>query len=297
MRPDEAAWPAGGLADNGAAMKTYFAALPLVLLSASAFAQGQDIVVQGQRALDPPAAREFVARVSRATDGQLARYRDAICPVVVGLPQEQARTVERRIRALAAEVGARADPDSDCPQNLMILAAANLDAFYAEARLKKPEWFTGVPRAEVLRVGAEAGPVRNWSATSLRNDDGADPPAGVLGLGGRSMIVREASILRRPVQQQIDMSFVVFQRSALEGLTLNQIAAYAVMRGLTRTDVPQNPATGTILSLFDPAASPRPEGLSDADMILLKALYSGDGRDSAQTERGRIAARLSKAQP
>jgi hypothetical protein len=78
-----------------------------------------------------------------------------------------------------------------------------------------------------------------------------------------------------PVSYDIVSTLVVFDASRVEGMTLAQLADYATMRGLARTrSAREGAAMDTILTLFDPAASP-PGGLTEFDRAYLASLYDG----------------------
>ena len=299
MASDEAAWLwriNAGMISDMTLRSILLASLAALASAGAASAAAQDIVVQAPQQLDPPKARRFVGQVSRAVDGQLVRLREPVCPAVIGLKDESARAIERRIGELARSVGAKVAADADCQHNLVVMFPANANAFMAEARARRPAWFEGLGRAEVERI-AGTGAVRSWALTSLRNDDGQDPPATGFRFGGRSMIVRDASILRRSTLRQVEMSFLLIERIEAEGLTVNQLAAYALMRGLTRTDVPLESPAPTILTLFDPTVAQEETDLTAADRAFLTALYESDPRDDALRVRARIAAKLAGPTP
>ena len=277
-----------------------FLLFPVALLGFAgpvlAEAPGDEIVVSGQRALEPEVARAYVASVTRATAAQIARYHEPVCPVVMGLPAPQARIVERRIRSLAAEVGASAEKDGNCNGNLVVMLASDGSKLFDSIRRDKQRWLDGLQPADIRRIANLPPPVRSWHVTSLRNEDGRGTGSYGEDSEGAAIEVRSASYLRRPTRQHIDGSLLIIDHSAAEGLTLYQIAAYAVMRGLARTETPADARVDTILNLFTPGA-PRPVGLSEADRIYLKALYNSDGSLPAIQEEHRIAVSLSQAKP
>jgi hypothetical protein len=72
-------------------------------------------------------------------------------------------------------------------------------------------------------------------------------------------------------------AMVLFDRNAVRGLTLTQLADYAAFRALTRM-LPQTSDTraDSIVSLFDGAGN-RPAELTAFDRAYLGALYNGLG--------------------
>src|SRR5215831_4196517 len=69
---------------------------------------GPTIVVTGKRLLTEEKALEVVRRVARPVDGQLARFKEPVCPRVIGFQSQYETLVAKRIRAVAESVGAGA---------------------------------------------------------------------------------------------------------------------------------------------------------------------------------------------
>ena len=81
---------------------------------------------------------------------------------------------------------------------------------------------------------------------------------------------------------------------ALDGLTTIQLADYAAMRLLAKTDPAKVPASApTILSILDASLDTNvPITLTSWDMAFLKGLYSSTDRAYANRQRGEIRERL-----
>src|SRR5690606_5441913 len=81
------------------------------------------------------------------------------------------------------------------------------------------------------------------------------------------------SLIGGGTRRVITSSMVFFDRDALEGTTLRQLADYAAMRVFAQTrDARGDNAPHSILSLFDEGAAP-PEGLTAFDRAFLTTLY------------------------
>jgi hypothetical protein len=274
------------------------AAAPAAALAQAATPQ-DDIVVRDRREVDRKAVETYVANISVRSDGQLARFHQPVCPVVIGLPRPYSTMIEKRVVADAVAAGAPVAKKSDCAPNFIIVIAASGSDLIDDIRVNRPGWLDGLTTAQVAALAAPA-PARAWSVTSLRNEDGeglrrgADS-AGSDPLAGKPVLrVMSASIIKQPTRQDVEASFVVIDKAPTFGLTLRQIADYAVMRGLahTRTPAPGG-AIDTILSLFDGSPT-TPRELTGTDAAYLRALYASDGRDAAVTERNAITRRITK---
>lgn len=264
------------------------AAAASVLAAGGASAQetpGADVTVTGQREIPPKVAQRYVAEVSAGVDGQLTRFKVPVCPTVIGIADEYARIIAKRIRAVAREVGAPV-ADENCRGNLVMIFARDGDALVKDMRAKTPRIFEGVNDVDLKRAFRE-GPVHAWNATEILNEDGQRPT-------GPTMTVKTASILYLPTQQAIVGSVIVLDHEATLGKTLNQLGDYVAMRALAgalppRKDVPAD----TILTLFD-AKDHVPSQLSEVDRSYLRGLYATNPTMKGRVAKGRISRQIQK---
>ncbi|MGH9563407.1 MAG: hypothetical protein ACRD3S_18285, partial [Terracidiphilus sp.] len=85
--------------------------------------------------------------------------------------------------------------------------------------------------------------------------------------------------------------FAIIDTHRTEHVTLDQLAAYVAMAGLTQVDLDANLGTApSILRLFTPSADNQPSGLSSWDAAFLKALYQSN--QTSHTQRFDIAERV-----
>lgn len=257
-----------------------------------------DIVITGRKAPDRPTAERFVGAISVRSGDQLARFHQPVCPLVIGLPAYHAGIVQDRIREDAKAIGLEVAKSNKCDANLIVVIAGNGANLVKDIRINRPGWLEGLTPGEIDRL-IEPGPVRAWSVTSLRNGNGQGlytPPLGSGAGQGDAPVMRvmTASIIAVPTRSDLEAGFVVIDQGATIGLSLRQIADYAAMRGFARTKSPGDAAVGTILTLFDPAATARARSLTDVDLSYLRALYSNSGERAAVTERAAIARRIAK---
>lgn len=275
----------------------------LALVPDAAFAQTaprqDDIVIRDRREADRKAVETYVANISVRSDGQLARFHQPVCPLLIGLPRPYSTMIEQRIVADAVAAGAPVAKKARCAPNLIVVIAGSGSDLVKDIRINRPGWVDGLSPAD-LDALVVPGPARAWSVTSLRNEDGEglrtpSTTAGSAPLEGKPVLrVMSASILKQPTRQDVEAAFVVIDKAPTFGLTLRQIADYAAMRALAHT---RPPAPGgsidTILSLLDGAPTP-PRELTATDAAYLRALYAADGRDAAVIERDRITRRIAK---
>lgn len=254
--------------------------------------QDQDIVVTGQKRIPAKEAHHYVRQISSTVGDQMARFRDPVCPAVIGLNAQYADTIARRIRQIAQRAGAPVDKEK-CRPNLVVIVASDADRLVRDARKHIPWLFAGLETTE-LRRAMRDGPVHVWNTTQVRNEDGQGLKANNTGAGGDAPMleVKTASFITLPTEQATVQSMVVLTADALLGKSLTQIADYVAMRALAGARPPVDPTPGdTILTLFDPGATP-PPGASSLDVSYLDALYHSRPNQSAIKQKSEISRRL-----
>src|ERR1700761_2179638 len=100
------------------------------------------IVVQGHRPPDPAVMRSAVRAIGRAKDvgngdTQMARWVAPACPVVIGLPDKDARAFEAAIRAVAAEVNAPVG-GAHCQRNIEVVVTSDPRAALLDVKAREP---------------------------------------------------------------------------------------------------------------------------------------------------------------
>ena len=136
MMPRTGPWRAPAL------MRTSLSLLAMATIFAGATAQAQvvedrPIVVTGKKTTPKKEALRQLRQIVTTVDGQLARFAEPVCPIVLGLSPESGLAVARRIRDIAAEAGAKVAEDR-CDPNIVIIIAADADIFTAALRSAFP---------------------------------------------------------------------------------------------------------------------------------------------------------------
>lgn len=243
----------------------------------------EGIVVTGQREVTAKAARRYIRQISSSVDGQLIRFRDAVCPVVIGFADPYDGVIARRIRGVAKQAGVEVAGET-CRGNLILIVTDDADKLVKEMREKTPWVFDGLNSVDLQRTFRE-GPVHVWNTTELLNEDGQPQVGG-------TMTVKSASILDLPTQQAVVGSMVVIDQKTLLGKTLTQIADYTAMRALAGARPPGDGIEAdTILTLFDPLV-PAPPRMTSIDQSYLQGLYEARPTSRAITAMGRISRRI-----
>src|SRR5258707_10986313 len=82
---------------------------------------------------------EFVDSHSAVTHlGKIARWEEGVCPSVTGLPANFTKFITKRIRDLAASVGAPVNPDESCRSNIDIVFTTKAQELLNSIREQQP---------------------------------------------------------------------------------------------------------------------------------------------------------------
>jgi hypothetical protein len=220
-------------------------------------------------------ARDISDITSDIYDKPLARIEDRLCPGVIGLRQAAAELMIDRIRWNAERLDMWLADDAGCSPNLIIAFVEDGKAQIAELHENQPWLFQSMTLPERRALLEQDGPVRVWTTAQLRTRDGmpiqrrenlTDPPV-------VSMWMAHSKIYLT-IREDITQVVVLFDRDAVRGKTVIQLADYATMRSFARTRPAEGGAVAldTILTLFDADALP-PDGLTEFDQAYLRSVY------------------------
>jgi hypothetical protein len=211
------------------------------------------------------------------TDGPIPRFEDALCPGVVGLKVEAAETLVGRFRANAEALGRRMAPPETCEANVVVAFVDDGQAVLGQMHREQSHAFAEMSPTERSALLAQQGPVHVLNRIFTRTRDGlpvyrrdslTDLPQAVMWSAH--------SKIYAATRQDIVYSLVLIDRSAVRGLSVNQLADYATVRALVHSP-PSAQETGgdSILALFDSTQATRPAELTSFDHALLGSLYYG----------------------
>lgn len=206
----------------------------------------------------------------------LPRFEDRMCPGIIGLERSFAELMVTRIRANAESVGVRLADEASCDVNVIVAFVDDGQAYLADLVERRGYLFSQMDRPDLDALLAQEGPVTVWHQVTARTRDG-------IRVGGRDnlMDLPEAGMwqahsrIYRPVRHDITYSLVLFDRDAVEGMNLRQLADHASLRALA-TAFPDETGVSqeSILTLFDDGAA-QPGALTAFDNAWLNRLYSG----------------------
>lgn len=230
---------------------------------------------------DAPAARRFADTLTRRAESTipLARFTTPVCVGAAGLPVAQLEAISDRIVRVALNAGiAVADPG--CRPTILVVFADTPAATIERLRLRSAGLFGNLSLDEIRHITARKGAAYAWSTAQVFSRDGQPAVNGVV----RGYAV---SAVHLPFRRDMIASVVLFDRAAIVGRGIEQLADYAAMRALTGTDPIDAKGTDSILTLFD--GPPPPDRLTPLDAAFLRGYYAGPGNVTALAKRGQIA--------
>lgn len=205
----------------------------------------------------------------------LPRIEGALCPGVMGLSTQPALTMLDRVRTNAERFGIRlADPET-CLPNLLVAFVSDGQTSVDVLMDAQPQLFASLSMQERRALRQETGPVRAWNLVQSYTRDGmwVSKREGLFEIPRATMWSAHSKIYTA-TRRDILSTVVIFDAEQVRGMTLQQLADYASMRGFANDFTAYPDArSNTILELFDGGS--QPSALTSADHKFLATLYSG----------------------
>ena len=232
----------------------------------------------------------FVRSITRnpgfSDNESLVRWNSPICLLAAGFLPDDTKIVSERLFHIISAVGAPLAKDNPCKPNFVIVTTAEpnrvMDAWYARDK----QLFGDASPLQIRHfLSSNNGrPIRVW-----RNIDFGRTSTMRLGHFVPSNSRAESSPFIWNEVLSFYSIFVIVDARLVEHVTLEEIADYVAMTGLSNVDLDADVGSApTILRLF--ASSDRLAGLSLWDTAFLAALYQSD--QHSRTQRHDIAERV-----
>lgn len=245
--------------------------------------------------------------------GQIGRWRDPVCAVVVGLAQDdQAAMIKARIESVAQQVGLPA-AGAGCVANVEVVFT-DQPQLTMDMVAKRREYLLGYyhnhKRNQLKTV---TRPVQSWYVTSTRGEGTGTVAAAFSAFQDFSNFrmdevddpdipppngCADSRIAATCLQSRFRNVFILADSRALNGKALGLAADYFAL--LTLAQPRSLDGCGALPSVVDafakspcPGRDP-PDGLTPADAAYLTALYQADLRMRKVTEQADIARRMAK---
>ena len=252
---------------------------------------------------------KFIAAHARpaVVTGQLARWREGICPETSGLSPAFNSFVSARIQAVAVVVGAPHKDAGHCKSNVRVLFT-NEPKQVIEELVKRDPALLGFHYAQqTQRAATFDHPIQGWYMTATQGDrgetvlDNPNPiqqttapltnPVGRALQSGTSPGGRAGTRLATGLSSLIVHALVIVDTKRVSGNAIGSISDYLAMLVLSQTQSPD--VCGALPSILDLMAShceepEKPDAVTAGDLAFLRALYAADLRENLSLEANDI---------
>ena len=272
------------------------------------------------------AIRKFLEGMTVPTrvTGKLARWKDGVCPLVLGVRPEVEAVLVKKIREVAAEVGAPVNASNGCPNNIEVIFTAEPQALLDNVRIMHPNllgYFDNSAQAE--KLATMRLPIQSWYITATVDFHGQEvvdgarkggvritmaiPQAGTggpptapdmvtLNLPDATVANAASGRLGDGVSSAISNVMIVADTSKLLNSDIYAVADYIAMLALSQTQPPDScQDLPTILNLLVKDCGRAAGALTVADMAYLRALYKITMTAHAPGQRDEMMYQMNKA--
>jgi len=310
-----------------------FVLLLLAAAGAPAFAQEapkptESVTVTGIKDVDQ-AVTKFVGSMTvptRVAD-KLARWKQGICPLTAGLRPEAVKFVTKRVRDVAAQVGAPVNDRENCKPNIEIIFTTTPQALMDNVQVMYP-FVLGYHdnSAQAAQLAKVIWPIQSWYSTATDDLRGnvlvdmarrkgmpmtLDMPVASAGGGGMQVMASPTVTMSIPDAQVVNVTgsrlgdgvssdfhhvAVVAEPAKLLDYEIGTLADYIAFLALAQTVQPdQCQELPTILNLFAPGCTAPPKALTNVDLAYLRAVYKMTATTTARGQRGEIIYQMDKS--
>ena len=265
--------------------------------------------------------REFVDRHIAPTRmaNKLARWKDPVCPQVVGLPPKFAGFIRQHILDVAARVGAPADTRERCRPNMHVVFTTTPQELMNTVRRKYPDVMGYYDsRAQADRMAEMTKLIQAWYATATvdlrgnifpdtRRTGGLEicmpnplPTPGMACIpmtlpNARPMNVTGSRLLGDGLSSTFTHVLVVANPDKLVTHEMGALGDYIAMLALSQQPKPDGcQPMPSILNLLE-AQCPQVRELTDGDLAYLTALYRMGASDSLQQQRDQLVSAINRS--
>ncbi|MBW8708343.1 MAG: hypothetical protein JF627_03625 [Alphaproteobacteria bacterium] len=253
--------------------------------------------------------------------GKLARWKDGICPITVGLPPDSAARLTQRLKDIAAQAGMPVNPKQPCPGNIEIIFTAQPQALLDNVRIMHPVllgYYDNSAQADKLATATR--PIQSWYSTATVDARGnpivdggrkggvhlsiALPPSGMPGPPDiLEMYMPDAAVtnvtgnrLGDGVSSVLSNVMIVADTSKLLGRDIISVGDYIAMLALAQiqpSDTCQD--MPSILNLLVAGCRQAGDSITSGDLAYLRALYKITATTTFAGQRREIQYQMNQA--
>jgi hypothetical protein len=254
----------------------------------------ENVIVTAPALRTEKALDNFIIGHSKPTEwlGKIARWKNGICPLAVGLSPRLNLYISQRIVRVAMMTGAPLDKGETCRPNILVIATDQPQAFLDFMSSKRPALLGAHYISQRQKIATMTLPVQAWYSTATEDFRGfisADLGFGTAHVSG--------SRTGDGLKSQLTTAVILVDKQKVVGQEIGPLADYIAMLALSQGqsyDTCQDVPTINNLMAANCAAEMKPAALTDIDATYLRGLYKMDAGRNFLGERGSIAFEMKK---
>ena len=276
----------------------------------------EDVTITGTRSQQ--VIESFVRKRAVATrlTGKIARWREGICPITIGLPSPVAKFITTRVKALGTEVGAPVNGKDDCRGNIEIIFTASPQLLLDDIR-KHHDVLLGYAdnNDERDRLSKVTRDIQAWYTTATEDFNGSplvdssktipaemeinirDPSGGMLHFtiqAQHGFRAASDSHLGDGLRSTFYNIVIVADPGKLIGQELGTVADYIGLLALAQINPPDDcQSLASILDLLTRGCTPA-KNLTENDLAYLRGLYRSNPDAYLRAQEDDIAYQMEK---
>jgi hypothetical protein len=250
----------------------------------------ETVIVTGKKPSDQKSlddvVRAFVdahAKYSPKID-QLTRWVTPVCPEVRNLPGGYGDFITKRIKAIAASVGA--PTKEPCKLDIEIIFSADPQAILDKVAASDERLLGYHFVHDTNNAAKVTQPIQAWYVTSTSNalktyidDPYHQTPSGTLG-----------TRFSHGLYSVFNHILIIVNTDKVAGYPIGPVADYIAMLALSQAEAPDNcNDLDSILDYMAPNCTQKPESLTVADKTYLEGLYHMDKWDIGSLQKSNIS--------
>jgi len=278
----------------------------------------ESVTVTAPRQVPEATINEFVKTYAQpsAALGKLAKWKNGICPGVVGLPSQYNAFVTQRIKEVAALVEAPINSREACKINIDVVFTLKPQELLNNIRERHPILLGYHDTSQSQRIATVIHPIQAWYTTQTedlngirnvdyqQNNQGVEMNLGPIGYDGQTVFLPSAR------EERIDGSrfgdglrtdffhvVIVADLNHLAGYQMGALADYITWLALAQTqssDACNEVSSITNLLASSCAAANKTNSLSQFDLAFLRSLYATHASDSLSSQQSTIEFKMAQ---
>jgi hypothetical protein len=278
------------------------------------------ITVTGQKAPLEEVIKGFIQSYAAYAPalGKMAKWAHGLCPVTAGLPPAYNFLVTKRVRDVAAMVGAPLLNEANCQPNIDIVFTRQPQALLDRVRTEHPVFLGFHFQAQAERIATMRYPIQAWYTTETEDERGLRQIDNPQDRHGSDMIIpagtnpacpngciwhfpnaRTVNVSASRISDSLRSEFfhvmILIDLDKISGLEIGSLADDIAVIALAQPqsfDACMTPPS--ITNLMTPRCDDKPKAITEMDLAYLRGLYQVTTDISFAQQKDQIAYQIKK---